>query len=514
MNVLAWFSPDVVQALGWTLIHFLWQGLALALIFQFLQLFCRSARGRYNLAFLTLLAMAAAPILTYSVVRSLGETASIGEWPLHLGSRDVWGTFPDSATFSVTPANAPWLSHLVMVWFAGVALLSLRVSGGWYVANSLRRRDTAPLPAALAARCERLCAALAITRPVRFLQSTFVKAPAVVGWLRPVVLIPVSVVLGLTSAQLEAVIMHELAHIRRLDAAANLLQMAVETVLFYHPAVWWISRRIRIEREHCCDDVAVAMSGDALGYAKALASLEEWRGVEPVLAATGGVLKQRIARLLGANVPTNAASAVCASGIGLFGLVACLVAHGTDVKAAAPVGISPITAAIIEHRPIVETASALMLTAPLVTPNIPAREDHPKTAPEKRKVIRRVRPAPPRDANAVALEAAGLQKLDAVDVMALNVARVTPEYVRALQTAGLNLNSISGHELAALKTVGVTPDLVSALQAMNIKDLTTRDYFTAHARGLTPEFLETVRRHNFTNLGMPQLIAFKNIGAF
>src|SRR6185436_11585192 len=133
-------------------------------------------------------------------------------------------------------------------------------------------------------------------------------APAVVGWLRPVVLIPASAVIGLSAAQLEAVIVHELAHIRRFDALANLLQMAVETALFYHPAVWWISRRIRVEREHCCDDVAVATSGDALGYAKALASLEEWRALPSpaesslALAATGGVLKHRISRLLGLNI--------------------------------------------------------------------------------------------------------------------------------------------------------------------------------------------------------------------
>ena len=178
---------------------------------------------------------------------------------------------------------------------------------------------------------------LGISRPVKFLQSALVNAPAVVGWLRPVVLVPASAVIGLSAAQLEAVIVHELAHIRRFDALANLLQMAVETALFYHPAVWWISRRIRVEREHCCDDVAVDTSGDALGYAKALASLEEWRALPVdsslVLAANGGVLKHRISRLLGLNIRGGNISVMGVAGVGVICLIGCVVAQGADADA-------------------------------------------------------------------------------------------------------------------------------------------------------------------------------------
>ena len=133
--------------------------------------------------------------------------------------------------------------------------------------------------------------------------------PTVIGWLKPVVLLPASALAGLAPNQMEAILAHELAHIRRHDYIVNLLQTVVETLLFYHPAVWWLSRRIRAERENCCDDLAVSLCGDPVAYAAALAELEGLRSTtgELVLAATGGSLLQRVRRLLG--VPTHAGRA-------------------------------------------------------------------------------------------------------------------------------------------------------------------------------------------------------------
>jgi hypothetical protein len=128
-----------------------------------------------------------------------------------------------------------------------------------------------------------------------------VAVPTAIGWLRPVILLPVGALTGLTVQQLEAIIAHELAHIRRHDYLINLLQTVIETLLFYHPAVWWVSRRIREEREHCCDDLAVSVCGDALSYARALFTMEQLRAATPPLAmaANGGALMNRIERLVG-----------------------------------------------------------------------------------------------------------------------------------------------------------------------------------------------------------------------
>ena len=143
-----------------------------------------------------------------------------------------------------------------------MVLLSLRNLVGWIGVQRLRRVGTAPVCQELADRARTLIGRMKISRPVRILQSTLVEIPIVAGWLTPVILLPVSILAELSPQQLEAILAHELAHIRRHDYLVNLLQTVAETLLFYHPAVWWVSRRIRIEREHCCDDAAVRVCGD------------------------------------------------------------------------------------------------------------------------------------------------------------------------------------------------------------------------------------------------------------
>jgi beta-lactamase regulating signal transducer with metallopeptidase domain len=206
--------------------------------------------------------------------------------------------------FSIRSENiAPLLPWMIAIWLLGVVCFSSRLIGGWLYTRRLRHYGTSPLEERRLHALHRLCSQLRVTRPVRLLESAMVKVPMVVGWLRPVVLLPASALTGLTAQQLEAIIAHELAHIRRHDYLINLLQAVVETLLFYHPAVWWVSRRIRQEREHCCDDLAVAVCGDALTYARALLELEQLRAAGPQLAmaSNGGLLMDRIRRLVGAQ---------------------------------------------------------------------------------------------------------------------------------------------------------------------------------------------------------------------
>ncbi len=146
-----------------------------------------------------------------------------------------------------------------------------------------------------------------VSRPVALLESCRVDVPVVIGYFRPVILAPVAVLAGMPAGQVEAILLHELAHIRRRDYLVNLLQAVVESLLFYHPAVWWISSVVRAERENCCDDLVLAARGNAAEYAAALTALEEarWAG-EPALAATGGNLMRRIHRILGRSEPPHA----------------------------------------------------------------------------------------------------------------------------------------------------------------------------------------------------------------
>jgi bla regulator protein blaR1 len=311
---LSWMPLEMGRDLGWTLVHFLWQGLFLAALLSAILPICRSAIARHNCALATLAMMALAPVATFLSIHGFGKNGGV--------------TLAGSAAAGPLPsASAPWMDWLVVLWLAGIAVLSLRALGGWTLAQSLGRHDTLPVPAELLRRCHDLQRRLAVTRPVRFLLSRRIDVPMVIGWLRPVILIPVSAVAGLAPHQLDALILHELAHIRRFDTVANILMVAVETLLFYHPAVWWVSRHIRIEREHCCDDFAVSACGDAGVYVEALTSLEIGKGAgRAALAANGGRLKDRVARLLEAPAESPGFSLSAVAGLALLGLAAASVA--------------------------------------------------------------------------------------------------------------------------------------------------------------------------------------------
>src|SRR5207249_1797260 len=202
----------------------------------------------------------------------------------------------------IRTALEPALPWVVFVWFAGVVALSLRLTSGWLVTRQLGRVGTSTVPDACREAVARLAGRLRISRPVRVLESAVVQVPAVIGWLRPVILLPVSALTGLTPLQLDALLAHELAHVRRYDYLVNLIQAVIETLLFYHPAVWWVSQQVREEREHCCDDLAVAACGDAHFYATALLGMERLRVTPPAFALAaagrGGSLMGRIRRLV------------------------------------------------------------------------------------------------------------------------------------------------------------------------------------------------------------------------
>jgi beta-lactamase regulating signal transducer with metallopeptidase domain len=168
---------------------------------------------------------------------------------------------------SVEENVTPWL---VQGWLIGVIVLSLRSAGGLLLLGRLRRQSATQLDTPLRDAFLVLQQRLGLRRVIEYCESRQIDAPAVIGWFQPVVLLPVTALTGLSREQLEAVIAHELAHIKRLDAFVNLFQIFVESVLFYHPAVWWASHRIRTEREHCCDDIAITICGDRLQYARAL----------------------------------------------------------------------------------------------------------------------------------------------------------------------------------------------------------------------------------------------------
>ncbi len=237
----------------------------------------------------------------------------------------------------------PALPYLVLGWLTGVFGLSAWHLGGWAQLHRLKRRMTREADARLRGTLQKLAVQLGVRRVVTLLESAIVEVPTVLGWLRPVILLPASALTGLSPDQLRAILAHELAHIRRHDYLANILQTVVEILGFYHPAVWWVSSRIRIERENCCDDLAVHVCGNSLQYAKALTSMEEIRHSRSdlALAASGGSLMARVARLLGRPAVDDRRFAW------LPGLIALLLVVGVVIPTASgldPFGLARIGA--------------------------------------------------------------------------------------------------------------------------------------------------------------------------
>jgi uncharacterized protein (TIGR03435 family) len=313
MQILS--SQPWVERLGWTLVHFLWQGLSIAI------LYAAARRGvartssphvRYLLACAALTAMMAAPLVTWGLMRpsdaSPDAAYRIRSTPPAASTTGIatTTTLPASVRSTVSGVQpARFLLWVVMLWLAGAVVFWVRLAGGWVVAARLRSVLVRRAPPEWQEILGKLGARIGLSRPVRLLVSALVQVPTVVGWLRPVVLVPVGALGGLPVEHLEALLLHELAHIRRCDHLVNILQSVAEALLFYHPAVWWVSGHIRAERELCCDDVAVSVSGDALTYARALAQLESYRPahLSAAVAANGGSLSDRIARLLGQSRP-------------------------------------------------------------------------------------------------------------------------------------------------------------------------------------------------------------------
>jgi GWxTD domain-containing protein len=295
----AWVSTPLAGALGWTLLHSLWEGAVIAAVLAATLAALRSARARYAAACVALLVMIGGMAVTLASVVPEHWHGLRTQEPPHL---PLWNV--ETGADSAGPANAglaalvPWLAPF---WLAGVWIFAFGQAAGWIAVRRLRQRGVCCAPERWQQEIVCLCARLRLSRPVALLESCLAEVPMVMGHIRPVILMPIGVLAGLPVTQVEAILLHELAHILRHDYLVNVLQRWVECLLFYHPAVWWISGVIRSERENCCDDVVVAISGNAKEYALALTTLEEhrWSDREPALAASGGNLMKRIRRLLG-----------------------------------------------------------------------------------------------------------------------------------------------------------------------------------------------------------------------
>lgn len=298
-------SP-LLAGLAITLIHFIWQGVLVALVLKALLslISYQKSQLRYALSTLAMFANLCLPLITFFLVYDIDyrqATSFVHALPL----------LDQNFYLEQITANAwymEWLEHLpalAILWLSIVIALTLKLIIELYNVNKLPLQGCSPADVTLQKRFDALIAKVGISRNVALLLSNKTDVPMAIGWLKPVVLIPFSMLSGLTPQQLDMLLLHELAHIRRHDYLVNFLQTLVEILLFFHPAVRWVSKQMRNEREYCSDDIAVEHGGCSVAYAHTLAdtaSLCEKHRHRTIpsmaMAASGGDLKQRVVRLL------------------------------------------------------------------------------------------------------------------------------------------------------------------------------------------------------------------------
>jgi beta-lactamase regulating signal transducer with metallopeptidase domain len=494
--VAHWFSPDVLRTLGLSLLHFLWQGAALAALAAALIAAARQASTRYAIAVAALVLMVAAPVATYFVLHQSEPSISDS----NQAAVPTIAYVVNLATHRAV-ASTQWrflsgglLTIFVELWFVGVMLFSLRTAGGFFVIARLRRRESKPMNPGLLALCREMQQRLGISRAIRYCESLHLDAPAVVGWFRPVVLLPISALSGLTELQLRAVVAHELAHIRRLDAFFNLFQVAAETLLFYHPAVWWLSKRIRAERENCCDDVALSVCGNPAEYARALALMEQWRAAPTfALAANRGPLASRVTRLLGL---TEKGSSLRNAGVA-FGVL-CLAAALIAGNALFGVVHTASAHSFSLHQSNANRDGVIVVTAPRPSPQA---KPSPKPTPSS---TQEAAPAPKSKSYIEGMKAEGFDNLSADDLIAMKIQGITPEYIHEIRAEGFKP---SPDELVAMKVQGITPEYIHEVRAMKL-NVDVDSLIGMKVQGITPEYVDQMHRLGF-QADTDQLIGMK-----
>ncbi len=292
------YSSGIIKALGWTLLHSLWQGLLIIMIASLVLIALRKHAATYRYAVLcgSMLTLLLAAVVTFFTVYQTVKPVSIQESSVRVVSAVATvaqGGVSESGFFNkliftyINNVNG-FIEHnshyLVLAWFAGFISFMLRYAGGLYYIGQLKHRGISHIGKSWQRKAEDISEELGIRRSVKVLESVLVHVPVTLGYLKPVILFPLGMMGSMPPEQLEAILVHEMAHILRKDYLVNLLQSLMEALFFFNPAVWWISQRIRTEREHICDDIAVKFSSDPITYIKALTTMEEMTSKTPVMA--------------------------------------------------------------------------------------------------------------------------------------------------------------------------------------------------------------------------------------
>jgi beta-lactamase regulating signal transducer with metallopeptidase domain len=593
---MVWLSHEQIVALGWTLLHFCWQGTAVAVAFAMVDriTFQTSSRVRY---FVALAAFMLMPVIvmgtfteelrvatqSHTTIQTTGFTTPITAQAagsagqilssLHLGigpkpilhQLPLGSSLQESTDWLTLRADRilPWVDAL---WLAGVLLLALRSLGGWWHLGLIRQRAQRMVPHEVERAFLRLCQQVQVGRDVVLRASDEVISPLAMGVWRATVILPISAVLSMPREELEAVIAHELGHIRRWDYLCNLVQTAVESMLFFHPAVWWLSRTVRERREVCCDEIAVRSCSDAAVYARALLRLEEQRTVRLQLAMAfdgcGGSLLGRVRKVLGEDMALEG-KMTSGTSVAAIGALVLTLLLGPKISEAVATPMStrmqPVVAHVMKNLPAVVVSQ---LNAASTRTFISAPEAPPAAVPHLNSNAPVAAPAPTpqvhaqlffsrnfalNTATAMALQEStgtvssqgsgkgssqgtgsgsskGTAYLEGMrdagypldlnndlnSLVALKSVGVTPEYAKSMGTTGLGKPTV--HDLITLKSMGVTPEYVVSLKQSGVAPANFHEVVTEKSLGITPEYAAEMKQKGFGDLSLHELITMKSVG--
>lgn len=285
MNSLLPFTTDIIRAFGWTLLHSFWQAF---FVYACLRIVLRiwpmaSAAIKYHLSFLSLAGIAGWFLVTfYNQLNAIKEAQKIQEMAMTWDPATIAAAMErlpqqSNGLQTMLPGMESYFPFLVAVYIIGVTLMTIKLCLDLAQLRQMRQEGISAMGVTWDEHLIKLAVSMGVTRKVQLFISQHLQVPVMIGFLKPVILLPAAMVSNLSPEQLETILLHELAHIKRNDYLLNIFQSIVETILFFNPFVWWISKNIRLEREHCCDDLVIAGTVQPLHYAKALVALEEYR---------------------------------------------------------------------------------------------------------------------------------------------------------------------------------------------------------------------------------------------
>jgi beta-lactamase regulating signal transducer with metallopeptidase domain len=552
---MGWLPRGESMALGWTLLHFCWQGTAVAAAYAFADRLTLRASPvvRYAVATGALALMPLLVLTTFAsevrTVTSIRPSVKVSAEVLPLIGRGIQEpvSLQDAVSLvSVTGERRGWLAgHTERVlpwvdglWMLGVLLLAVRTMGGWRQLERLRRRATGMVPAHVEQSFLGICERVNVGRRVILRVSDQVISPMAMGVWRATVILPASALLSLTEEELGAVLAHELGHIRRWDYAWNLLQTALETVLFFHPAVWWLSRKVRDRREVCCDEIAVQSCSDPIVYAQTLLRLEEQklRGLRLAVAQRGssGSLLARVKKVLGEDEPMEngitggvrvAVASMVVIGLLLGPKVSDAVAGSKPAAMSAPVSQS----SSVEKNRVETKSNGTVVTRVARKHALTGAQDASAQAPGDSPAVEITSlRSDARAASGLAMmqaeskpESKGASYIDGMrdagypldlnndlnTLISLKSLGVTPEYAKQMGALGFGKPSV--HELISLKALGVTPEYIAELKQSGLGPKDFHEVTTEKALGITPQYAAEMKKTGFGDMNLQELISLK-----